>query len=96
MSAAREALAARRAELVARAALDRAAIAKQLEFVRSIEGGLERLGQTKPELPALAVSAGLGLSALLLALPSGQGKILKAGLSLFRLAGSVRKLFSAR
>jgi hypothetical protein len=85
-----------RERLVARAAAERAALSKQLEPFSTLEGALERLRGKKQDLPGMAVGLGLGLSALLLALPGGQAPLVRGGLALYRLANSVRTLFKRR
>lgn len=94
MSAKSDALEARRAELVARAAADRQVIVRQLAPLRRLDSGLAELAAWRHRLPGLAVGAGIGVSALLLALPRGRTPLLRGGLALVHLAGSVRKLFS--
>ena len=96
VSRAPDALAARRASLVARAAVDREALAQQLAPLEAMDGWLGRLEAARAQLPSLAVGAGFGLSALLLAFPSARFPVLRAGLALISLAGSVRRLFSRR
>jgi hypothetical protein len=86
----------KRAELVARAAADREAFGKYVDVFQSIETGIAQFGTVRAELPSAAVGAGLGLSALMLALPSGHASVLKAGIALFKFAGSVRRMFTGR
>lgn len=85
-----------RERLVARAAAQRVALSKQLEPFSTLEGTLERLSGKKAELPGMSVGLGLGLSALVLALPAGQAPLLRGGIALFRLANSVRTFFKRR
>ena len=85
-----------RARLVARAAAEREALSKQLEPFATLEGTLERLSVKKPELLGTSLGMGLGLSALLLALPAGQTPIVRGALALFNLASSVRAFFKRR
>ena len=85
-----------RERLVARAAAERSALSKQLEPFSTLEGALEHLSGKKQELPGISVGLGLGLSALLMALPAGQAPLLRGGIALFRLASSVRALFKRR
>ena len=94
MSGASETYEERLALLVARAAAEREAIGRQFEPIRKIDTGLAWLAQKKTELPTIALGAGLGLSALMLALPTGRSSLLRGGIALFQLAGSVKQLFS--
>jgi hypothetical protein len=96
VNAARARLEAHRAELVARADADRRGLSAQLAGLGALEDGVGQFGLVKPQLPGLAMGASLGLSALLLALPPGQATVLRAGFAVFRLANSVRKLFTHR
>jgi len=91
-----ETIQVKRARLVARAAAERVALAKQLEPFATVEGSFERLSGVKAALPGMSVGLGLGLSALLLALPAGQTPLVRGGIALFRLASSVRTLFKRR
>lgn len=88
--------AGRRALLVARAASEREALARHLAPLGALDSGLERLRTLKPQLPAIAVGAGLGLSALLLVLPAGRAPLVRGGIALLHLAGSVKRLLSPR
>ncbi|HET9952309.1 MAG TPA: hypothetical protein VFS09_11005 [Candidatus Eisenbacteria bacterium] len=94
MSGARDLYEERLALLVARAAAERAALGKQLEPIRKIDTGLAWLAEKKTQLPTIALGAGLGLSALMLVLPAGRSSLLRGGLALFQLAGSVKQLLS--
>jgi hypothetical protein len=85
-----------RAQLVARAAAERVALSKQLEPFATLEGTLAQMSVKKPELLSTSLGMGLGLSALLLALPVGQAPLLRGGIALFRLASSVRTFFKRR
>jgi hypothetical protein len=85
-----------RQRLVARAAAERVALSKKMEPFSTIEGALERLSANKPELLGSSLGLGLGLSALLLALPVGQAPIVRGGIALFRFARSVRTFFKRR
>jgi len=96
VSAPRGTLEARRAALVARAASEREALARQLAPLRTLDSGLERLRVMKPQLPAIVIGTGLGLSALLLALPAGRSPLIRGGIAMLQLAGSVRRLLSDR
>lgn len=96
MSAERDESEARRAALVARAAGDRDSIVRQLAPLRSLDRGLTDLAGKGGHLPKLIVGAGLGLSAMVLALPSGGMQWFRSGVALLHLAGSVRRLFSRR
>ena len=96
MSGEREEFEARLATLVARAAAERQDIGEQFAPVRRIDTGLAWLAQKKTELSALGLGAGLGLSALMLALPTGRFSVLRGGMALFQLAGSVKRLFTRR
>lgn len=91
-----ESLEVQRARLVARAAAEREALSKQLEPFSTLEGTLERLSVNKREVLGTSLGMGLGLSALLLALPAGQTPIVRGGLALFNLASSVRTFFKRR
>ena len=91
-----ETLEMQRQRLVARAAAQRVALSKQLEPFSTLEGTLKRLSGAKAELPGMSVGMGLGLSALLLALPAGQTPLVRGGIALFRLASSVRSFFKRR
>jgi len=88
--------AARRVELVARAAAEREALARQLAPIAALDSGLERVRIVKSELAAAAMGAGLGLSALLMMLPVGRTPLVRGGIAMLHLAGSVRRLFSRR
>ena len=44
----------------------------------------------------MSIGMGLGLSALLLALPGGQAPLVRGGIALYRFAKSVRTLFKRR
>jgi hypothetical protein len=85
-----------RDQLVARAAAQRLELSRQLERFATLEGAVERLSGAKAALPGMSVGLGLGLSALLLALPAGQTPLVRGGIALFRLASSVRALFKRR
>ena len=85
-----------RAQLVARAAAERVALSKQLEPFATLEGTLEQLSSKKSDLLSTSLGMGLGLSALLLALPAGQAPLVRGGIALFRLASSVRTFFKRR
>ena len=87
---------ARLTALVARAATEREALVHQLAPLAALDSNLESLRVMKSQLPAIAMGAGLGLSALLLALPAGLTPLVRGGIALFHLAGSVRRLFSRR
>ena len=95
MTAERETFAARRAALVARAALQREDVARQLAPIAALDRWLERIDTVRSRLPAIAAGAALGLSALLLAIPA-RFPVVNVGIAAFNLAGSVRKLFSRR
>ena len=84
----------RLARLVGRAQAERDALGAQFEPIRRIDTGLEWLARKRTQLPTVALGAGLGLSALLLALPSGRSSILRGGIALFQLAGSVKQLIA--
>jgi hypothetical protein len=86
----------RRADLVARAAAERAEISRLVAPLAVFDDGLARLGALRSKLPGVAVGAGLGLSALLLALPVGRFPVVRGGVALLQLAGSVRRLFDRR
>lgn len=94
VSAAREALEARREELVARSAAQRAALAEQLAPLATLDRGLEKLRGLKLGMPTAAIGTGLALSALLLALPAGRSPVVRGGVALIQLAASVRRLFA--
>jgi len=94
MGAASAALEARRAALIAKAAADRAALGRQLEPLTNVPNSLGRFLALKSQLPGKALSAGLGISALLLALP--RLPLVRTGLALIQLASSVRRLLSRR
>jgi hypothetical protein len=87
---------ARRAVLVARAAAEREALARQFAAPMSLGDGLGWLRGMKPRLPTIALGAGLGISALLLALPVGRFPLVRGGVAVLSLAGSVRRLLSRR
>ena len=95
MSAERETLAARRAALVARAALQREDVARQLAPIAALDRWLERIDLVRSHLPGIAAGAALGLSALLIALPA-RFPVVNVGIAAFNLVGSVRRLFSRR
>jgi len=92
--AAQESLDARRAELVARAAAEREALAGMLAPLGTLDRGLERLETWKLDLPTTALGTGLALSALLLALPAGRSPVVRGGIALIQLATSVKRLFT--
>ena len=96
MSAGVETLEGRRTALVARAALERAAMGQRLAPLGAIDDGFEKLRVMKSQLPGLSVGVGLGLSALLLALPAGRSRVVRGGIAMFQLAGSVTRLLSSR
>jgi len=87
---------ARRAALVARAAAERDALARRLAPLGAIDDGLHKLRMMKSQFPALSMGAGLGLSALLLALPAGKSRVVRGGIAMFHLAGSLKRLISGR
>jgi hypothetical protein len=95
LSAERETLASRRAALVARAALQREDVARQLAPIAALDRWIERIHIAKSHLPEIAAGAAFGLSALLIALPA-RFPLVNAGIAAFNLVGSVRKLFSRR
>ena len=94
MSAAQDARAARRSELVARAAKDRAAVAELLAPIAKLDRGLEKLREFRSSLPGSVISTGLALSAMLLALPAGRSPIVRGGVAILQLAASVKRLFT--
>lgn len=96
LSAERRMLEARRAELVARAAVEREALARRFAPLGKLERGFERMGGMSPQLPTFAVGGALGLTALLLALPTGRVPLVRGGIAILHLAGSVQKLLSRR
>lgn len=96
VSAGRATFVARRAELVARAATERESLARQLAPVAALDAGLERVRIVKSEVAAAAMGAGLGLSALLMMLPVGRTPLVRGGIAMLHLAGSVRRLFARR
>lgn len=81
---------------MARAATEREAVGRQLAPLITLDRWLERLGHVKEHLAGLAIGSGLGLSALLLALPVGRLPLVRGAIAALNLAGSVRKLFSNR
>jgi hypothetical protein len=81
---------------VARAAAEREALARQLALLGTLDSGLERLRVMKAQVPAIVIGAWLGLSALLLALPAGRSPLIRRGIAMLQLAGSVRRLLSSR
>jgi hypothetical protein len=87
---------ARRAALVARAAAEREAIAQKLAPLGALDTGFEKLRTMKAQFPAMSLGAGLGLSALLLVLPAGRSRLIRGGIAMFHLAGSVKRLLSPR
>jgi hypothetical protein len=95
LSAARETLAQRRAELVARAASQRQAVAQKLAPLATIDRWLERIDHVRNHLPGIAAGAALGLSALLIAIPRNL-PLVRTGVAAFQLAGSLRRLFRRR
>jgi hypothetical protein len=82
------------ARLIARSAAERREIGEQFEPIRRVDTGLEWLAGQKTQLPTIALGAGLGLSALMLALGGGRSSVVRGGIALFRLAGSVKRLVS--
>lgn len=94
MSGARESLEARRTRLVARADAERQAMAARLAPLGALDRGIERVRALGPALPAIAVGAGLGLTALLLVRPTSRSRALRTGLAMFHLAGSVKRLLA--
>lgn len=95
MGAEHETLAGRRAALVARAALEREDVARQLAPLATLDHWLERIDRVRSRLPVIAAGAALGISALLIALPA-RLRVVNVGIAAFNLAGSLRKLFSRR
>src|SRR5262245_40387912 len=85
---------ARLAELVARAAADRARLAQQLDPVTRVDRAFDELREWKQGWPAAAMGGGRALSAMLLTLPAGRSPIVRGGIALFQLASSVRRLFA--
>jgi transposase len=96
VSAAHETFAARRATLVAQASAERETLARKLAPLAALDRAIEKLHTWKSQLPMIASGAGLALSALLLALPTGRFPLVRGGVALLNLAGSVRSLFSRR
>lgn len=96
LSPPRETFEARRATLLARAATEREALARQLAPLAVLDRGLEMVWRLKTQLPLVTTGLGLGLSALLLALPTGRLPIVRGGVALLNLAGSVKGLFTRR
>lgn len=96
MSLARETFEQRRARLVSRAAAEREGIARQLAPLGTLSDGLDRLRGVHHRLPTVAVGVGLGLTAMLLVLPGGPASLLRRGVALYNLAGSVGRLFARR
>ena len=96
VSAHGETLEARRAALVVRAAAEREAMARRLAPLGAMDTGLEKLRTIKSQFPAISLGAGLGLSALLLVLPAGRSRLIRGGIAMFHLAGSVKRLLSSR
>jgi hypothetical protein len=92
----RETFEARRAELVARASEERDALARRLAPLGKVENGLEQLRGMGPQLPTMVMGAGLGLTAMLLALPIGRVPLVRGAIAVLHLAGSVRRLLSSR
>jgi hypothetical protein len=84
----------RRAELVARAAADRAGLTQQLEPLLKLERGLEKLRDLTLGLPTTAIGTGLALSAMMLALPAGRSPLVRGGIAVIQLAASVKRLFT--
>jgi hypothetical protein len=87
---------ARRDELVARAAREREAVAQRLAPLGNLGGGFDRFRAMRSQLATLGVGAGLGLTALLLALPTGRIPLIRGGIALLHLAGYVRRLLGGR
>ena len=96
VSAAQDRFDAARAELVARAAADRARLAGQLAPVAVVDRGLEKLRSMAGSLPGSAIGTGLALSALLLTLPAGRSPLVRGGVAVIQLAASVKRLLSRR
>lgn len=96
MSSARDRSAARLTDLVVRAEADREALRKRLEPVMKVDRVLEKLNTLRRDVPAAAIGTGLGLSAMLLALPVGRSPIVRGGVALLQLGTSVWRLFTRR
>ena len=96
MSAERDRREARRAELVARAASDRTALGRRLEPVMKVDRVIERLSALRHDPRSAAIGTGLGLAALLLAMPTGRSPVVRGGIALLQLGASVWRLFTRR
>jgi hypothetical protein len=96
LSAEHVTFAERRAVLVAHAAAEREALAGRLAPLGNLDGSLGKLRAMRFQLPSLALGTGLGLSALLLALPTGRIPLVRGGIAVLHLAGSIRRLLSPR
>jgi predicted O-methyltransferase YrrM len=96
VSSARDRSAARLTDLVVRAEADREALRKRLEPVMKVDRVLEKLNTLRRDVPAAAIGTGLGLSAMLLALPVGRSPIVRGGVALLQLGTSVWRLFTRR
>jgi len=86
----------RRDALVARAAAERRAFADAVAPIVAIDRGLDRLRDLKSSSPVLAVGTGLALSALTFVLPGGLSNLVRRGVALFQLGGSLKRLFTSR
>ena len=95
MSAGHVAFEAHRAELVARAAAERETLSRRFAPLGKLESGLQRLPRSGPQ-PTIVAGIGLGLTALLIALPIGKLPLVRSGIAILHLAGSVRRLLSGR
>jgi hypothetical protein len=80
---------------VARATAERAAFAGAMAPILAIDRGLDRLRDLRPPSPGLAAGAGLALSALTLVLPGGLGRVVRRGIALVQLGGSLKRLFTS-
>ena len=96
MSAWRREVEARRAALSARADTQREDLAQQFAPIAALDAGIDRLRVVSAGLAPIVVGAGLGLSALVMALPVGGTPAVRGGVALLHLAGSVRRLFLRR
>jgi len=91
---------ARRAALVAKAEVEREAIARRVDAWRpvltGVNRGLKALGVVRRFAPVIGAGLGLGLASIVATRGGILGKLIQGGLAAWRFGRSVRELGSAR